>query len=43
MNISDADLSQNLKEAAFETVLNLYTIEKMVEGFEKAINYATKI
>ena len=43
MIISDADLSQNLKEAALETVLNLYAIEKKVEGFEKAINYAKKI
>jgi len=43
MIISDADLSQNLKEAAFETVINRCTIEKMVEVFEKAINYATKI
>lgn len=40
--ISDEQLSNRLKNNAIETALNDCSIEKMIEGYEEAINYVTK-
>lgn len=40
--ISDKELSEKLKHNAFETAKNDCSVDKMLDGFDSAINYVMK-